>query len=143
MGAIMRQSKSIFWILMGVLVFAGVAAGTMANIKYSIKKIDGTWYVVNEMNRPTPIQAKGNDIVEWTADGSNMSFQFPKESDKIFIHEDGTAVPSGYVINIEDGKKLKLKVKSDAPKGSYEYAVYVTADGTFAEGSSPPILVIY
>lgn len=138
----MRQMKSMVWVLLGVLVIVGAAATTMTNIKYSVKKIDGTWYVVNEQNKPTPINAKGNDMIEWSAEGSDLSFQFPSESNAILTKEDGTALPKGYVVNLKDGKKLKLKVKNDAPKGSYEYAVYVTADGTYAEGSSPPILII-
>ena len=48
----------------------------------------------------------------------------------------------GYTKFVRDGKKLKLKVKDDAPTSTYEYAVFCTADGVFAKGESTPKIII-
>lgn len=60
----------------------------------------------------------------------------------LFTNEDGSPVGDAYVIEVENGKKLTLKVKSDAPSGRYVYSVYVKVGDTFAEGSTPPVMII-
>jgi hypothetical protein len=133
----------ITWV--GILAIALVSTAAVTNmkiVKYSVKKIDAKWYVVNEQNRPLPIEANRNDNIEWTAEGSDMVFQFPQELSVYFTKEDGSSVGEGYYIEVKDGDKLKLKVKNEAPLGRYVYSVLVKKDDTYAEGSSPPILII-
>jgi hypothetical protein len=133
----------ITWV--GLIVIALVSMATVTQIKkikYSVKKIDTKWYVVDEQNKAIPIEANRNDDIEWTAEGSDMVFQFPQELSVYFTKEDGSTAGDGYYIEVKDGDKLKLKVKNDAPLGRYVYSVLVKKDDTFAEGSSPPILII-
>lgn len=137
------KNKIITWVGLIVIAIASTAAVShLAIIKYSVKKIDAKWYVVNEQNRPVPIEANRNDNIEWTAEGSDMVFQFPQQLSVYFTKEDGSSAGEGYYIEVKDGDKLKLKVKNDAPLGRYVYSVLVKKDDTFAEGSSPPILII-
>lgn len=133
----------ITWVALITIGLVSVASVTpLEKIKYTVKKVENTWLVVNEQNKPVAIEANRNDDIEWTAEGSDLIFQFPEELKVYFTKEDGSTVGDGYYINIEDGKKLKLKIKEDAPTGTYVYAVLVKKDGTFAEGSSPPVMII-
>jgi hypothetical protein len=137
------KNTMITWV--GLIVIALVSMATVTQIKkikYSVKKIDTKWYVVDEQNKAIPIEANRNDDIEWTAEGSDMVFQFPQELSVYFTKEDGSTAGDGYYIEVKDGDKLKLKVKNDAPLGRYVYSVLVKKDDTFAEGSSPPILII-
>lgn len=137
------KNTIITWVGLVVIALVSMAAVTqIKKITYSVKKIDAKWYVVNEQNKPMPIEANRNDDIEWTAEGSDMVFQFPQELSVYFTKEDGSSVGTGYYIEVKDGDKLKLKVKNDAPLGRYVYSVLVKKDDTFAEGSSPPILII-
>lgn len=129
-----------------LLLFGVVSLATATNfkkIKYTVKQVENTWFVVNDDNgRPVAIDAERNDDIEWTAEGSDMVFQFPVELSELFTKENGEPVDDDYIIRVQDGKKLKLKVKNNAPKGEYIYSVYVTASETYAEGSSPPVMII-
>ncbi|MGB0347350.1 MAG: hypothetical protein ACPGGA_07685 [Balneolaceae bacterium] len=137
------NKKNYLWIF--ILIFGVVSVATTAprkKIKYSVKLIDTTWFVVDENNNPKAIEADKNDDIEWTAEGSDMTFQFPLSMSTLFTNEDGSPVGDAYVIEVENGKKLTLKVKSDAPSGRYVYSVYVKVGDTFAEGSTPPVMII-
>lgn len=137
------KNTIITWVGIFTIALVSIAAvSQMKKIKYSVKKIDTTWYVVNEQNKPLPIEANRNDNIEWTADGSNMVFQFPEELNVYFTKEDGSSADSSYYVEVENGKKLKLKVKGDAPLGRVVYSVLVKKDSTYAEGSSPPVMII-
>jgi|AntRauTorcE11898_2_1112593.scaffolds.fasta_scaffold18058_2 hypothetical protein len=137
------KNKIITWVaLIAIALVSTASVSQMKKIKYSVKNIDGSWLVVNEQNRPVAIEADKNDDIEWTAEGSDLLFQFPEELSVYFTKEDGTSMGGGYYVSLEDGKKLKLKIKGDAPTGRFIYAVLVKKDGTFAEGSSPPVMII-
>lgn len=141
-GYTMKKTM-ITWVALLAIAFISTASiSHMKKIQYSVKIVDGTWKVVNEQNRPVPIEADKNDDIEWSAEGSDLVFQFPQELSVFFTNEDGTSVGGGYNITVADGKKLKLKVKSNAPVGRHVYSILVKKDGTFAEGSSPPIMII-
>jgi len=133
----------ITWVTLIAIALVTIASVShMKKVKYSVKKIDGTWLVVNEQNRPIALEAKRKDDIEWSADGSDLVFQFPQKLSVYFTKENGTPVDGGYNITVKNGKKLKLKVKDDAPLGRYVYSVLVKKDGVFAEGSSPPIMIL-
>ena len=137
------NKKKYLWIV--ILIFGVVSVASTSNlqkIRYSIKKIDTTWFVVDERNNPKPIEANKNDSIEWTAEGSDMTFQFPVAMSTLFTRENGQSVGDAYIIEVKNGKKLQLKVKANAPAGRYVYSVYVKGAETFAEGSSPPVMII-
>ncbi len=137
------NKKNYLWLFILIFGFVSVAnTAPFKKIKYSVKLIDTTWFVVDETNNPKPIEANKNDNIEWTAEGSDMTFQFPLSMSTLFTNEDGSAVGDAYVIEVKNGKKLKLKVKNNAPAGRYVYSVYVKAGDTFAEGSTPPVMII-
>lgn len=111
--------------------------------KYELKviKVDGEWKVVDATDySKSKVKVKKKDTIIWTVAGSDAYFQFPAN---LFnpVNEADSLV-EGYTKFVRDGKKLKLKVKDDAPAGTYEYAVFCTADGVFAKGESPPKIVI-
>ncbi|MAL19274.1 MAG: hypothetical protein CL670_03800 [Balneola sp.] len=137
------KSKIITWVaLIAVAVVSTASVSQMKKIKYSVKKMDSTWFVVDERNRPLPIEANRKDDIEWSAEGSDLLFQFPDKLSVFFTKEDGSTVGDSYYIEVKDGKKLKLKVKQDAPVGRFVYSILVKKDGTYAEGSSPPVIII-
>lgn len=137
------NTKTILGVAILALATISLASSEyLAKIKYSVKKIDAAWYVVNEQNKPLPIQANRSDNLEWTAEGSDMIFQFPEKLSVFFTKEDGSSAGDSYVVRVKSGKKLKLKVKGDAPLGTYVYSVFVVSDETYAEGSSPPVMII-
>lgn len=111
--------------------------------KYDLKviKIEGVWKVVQASDSSkTEVKVKKKDTIVWIVQGTDTYFQFPA---KLFDPvEASDSLVEGYTKFIRDGKKLKLKVKDDAPAGIYTYAVFCTADGVFAKGESPPIIII-
>lgn len=137
------NKKNYLWLALLIFgVFSIASATNFKKIKYSVKMIDTTWFVVDETNNPKPIEANKNDNIEWTAEGSDAIFQFPVAMSELFTNEDGSSVGDSFIIKIKSGKKLKLKVKNDATPGRYVYSVFVQSAGTFAEGSSPPVMII-
>ena len=137
------STKKITWVAMIAFAMVSIASVLpIKKIKYSVKKIEGTWYVVNEQNKPLPIEANRKDNIEWTAEGSDMVFQFPERLSIYFTKEDGSSVGDSYYIEVDNGKKLMLKVKDSAPIGNHEYSVLVKVDSSYAEGSSPPVMII-
>lgn len=106
-----------------------------------IMKIGDVWKVVDATNHNiTKIKVKRKDTITWTVQSSNAYIQFPEKLFNPVGKED--SLSNGYTKFLKNGKKLKLKVKDDAAPGTYEYAVFVTADGVFAQGDSPPKIII-
>jgi len=111
--------------------------------KYQLKvvKVEGVWRVVDASDYTKfKVRVKKKDTIVWTVEGTDTYFQFPANLFNAVGAKDSLA--GGYTKFVRDGKKLKLKVKDDAPAGTYEYAVFCTADGVFAKGESPPKIVI-
>jgi hypothetical protein len=106
-----------------------------------IMKVGDVWKVVDATNhKKIAVHVKKKDTITWTVQGSNAYLQFP---DKLFNpvgKED--SLKNGYTKFLKSDKKLKLKVKDDAVPGTYEYAVFITTDGVFAQGDSPPKIII-
>ena len=79
------KSKIITWVaLIAVAVVSTASVSQMKKIKYSVKKMDSTWFVVDERNRPLPIEANRKDDIEWSAEGSDLLFQFPDKLSVFF-----------------------------------------------------------
>ena len=107
----------------------------------AIIKIGDNWKVVDANDHAkTKVKVKKEDTIVWSVSGTDAYFQFPLELFDAVSSAD--SLKNGYTKFVKDGKKLKLKVKDDAPAGTYEYAVFCTADGVFAEGDSPPKIII-
>jgi hypothetical protein len=112
-----------------------------ATYNLKVVKVDGVWRVVDASDySKRKVKVKRKDKIVWKAEGSDVYFQF---SNKLFnAVDEADTLSGGYTTFLRDGRKLKLKVKDDAPSGTYEYAVFCTADGVFAQGESPPKIVI-
>ena len=110
-------------------------------IDLKVVKVKGVWRVVDATDYTKfQVKVKKKDKIVWTIEGTDASFQFPTN-----LFDADTPVDSlnnGYTKLVKNGKKLRLKVKADALSGTYEYAVFCTADGVFAQGGSPPRIVI-
>lgn len=78
-----------------------------------------------------PITCKPGEEVEWTCKESDFRIWFPPEHNPL---DPGSET--------SDGRSLKRTVNKDAADGEYQYSMYVFKDGSFAEGNSPPIIII-
>lgn len=110
-------------------------------VELEIVKIDGVWRVVDVTNqKKIVVKVKKKDTIVWTVTGTDATFQFPEG---LFDPaSDADNLPDGYTKFIADGHKLKLIIRDDAPTGTYQYAVFCNADGVFARGDSPPVIII-
>jgi hypothetical protein len=136
------------------VLIAGIAAITLffgfllapappAPKTYELKvvKVEGVWRVVDASDyAKRKIKVKKKDTIVWTAVGTNAYFQFPTS---VFNPKGiSDSLKNGSTKFIADGKKLKLKIRDDAPLGIQVYAVFCSKDGVFAQGESPPRIVI-
>ncbi len=110
-------------------------------VTLKVLKVAGVWQVVDASDstkKPAKVNKKSTII--WDVEGTDTYFQFP---DKLFDPVSATdSLNNGYTKFVKDGKKLKLKVKVNTPLGTYEYAIFCTADGVFAIGGSPPKIIV-
>ena len=106
-----------------------------------VTKLDGVWRVVDANDTSnTQIKVKKKDTIVWEVEGTDAVFQFPLH---LFDPADSAdALTDGYTKTVKAGHKLKLKVRSDAQSGTYEYAVFCKTDGAFARGGSPPKIIV-
>jgi len=106
-----------------------------------IVKVDNIWKVVDATDyTKTTIKVRKKETIIWMAKGTDAYLQLPGKLFNPVDSED--SLKNGYTKFLKNGKRLKLKVKDDALAGTYEYAVFCTADGVFAQGDSPPKIVI-
>ena len=111
--------------------------------KYEMKiiKIEGIWRVVDATDTTkTELKVNRKDTIVWTLEGTNAYFQFPNKLFNPVSQQD--SLKNGYTKFKKDGQKLKLKIKDNAPSGTYAYAIFCTADSTFAQADSPPRIII-
>ncbi len=131
--------------IVAVTLFFGflLAPAPPAPKTYELKvvKIEGIWRVVDASDHSKKkIKVKKKDTIVWTVEGTDAHFQF---STSVFNPKGvSDSLKNGSTKFIADGKKLKLKVKDDAPVGTQVYAVFCSADGVFAQGESPPQIII-
>lgn len=136
---ILLTGSFLLMLLLGMYVVAPSPPAKEYELK--IVKVDGVWKVVDASDySKSKVKVKRKDTIVWTADGTDAYFQF---STRIFnpVGEADSLV-DGYTKFLKDGKKLKLKVKDDAPIGIEIYAVFCTAGQVFAKGESPPTIVV-
>ena len=137
-----------------IILIAGITALTLffgflfvpappAPKTYELKvvKVEGVWRVVDATDySKKKIKVKKKDTIVWNVEGTNAHFQFATSVFKPNSISD--SLRNGSTKFIADGKKLKLKVKDDAPVGIQVYAVFCSEDGVFAQGESPPRIII-
>jgi len=142
------MKNKLFVLIVGIaaitLFFGFLFTPAAPNPKvYELKviKIEGVWSVVDASDySKKKIKVKKKDTIVWTVEGTNAYFQF---SNSVFNPKGvSDSLKNGYTKYIADGKKLKLKVKEDAPVGPQVYAIFCSADSVFAQGESPPKIVI-
>ncbi len=110
----------------------GAAAQTPPTThKLTVKKINNQWKVVVSGTTTTEVKAKPGDKIEWTAEGSDMYFQFLD-----------TNLFGGFTKVVKNGKTLTLSVGNAAKRGVNYYAVFCTASNEYATGGSPPKIII-
>lgn len=81
--------------------------------------------------RVAGIQVAQGDTISWSDPGSDLYFQFM----------DSTLV-GGYTYVLKKGDPpLTLTVKT-AKTGTYQYAIFRSADNSFVVGNSPPVIII-
>ena len=112
-----------------------------AKHELKIMKIGGIWKVVNETDTTKKkVVAQRNDTIIWTAEGTDAYFQFPDSIFKPIGPHD--SLQNGYTKFLRNEKKLSLKIKMNAPLKTYIYAVFCIADSTYAQGDSPPKIIL-
>ncbi len=136
---ILLSGSFLLMVLLGLYLVPASPPAKQYDLK--VVKVDSEWKVVDASDyTKSKVKVKKKDTIIWTAEGTDTYFQFPN---KLFNPVGGEdSLYDGYTKFLKAGKKLKLKIKDDAPAGIYEYAVFCTADGKFAEGESPPKIVI-
>ena len=106
-----------------------------------VVNVKGVWRVVDASDySKRKIKVKKKDTIIWTVEGTNAHFQFATSVFKPKGVSD--SLKNGSTKFIADGKKLRLKVRNDAPIGPQVYAVFCSADDVFAQGESPPQIII-
>lgn len=103
------------------------------------------WKVMNIDNKPPSpvVRVTEGEIVSWKSE-SALAIQFPDNIATIFEPVAPTdSLEYGSMKNVPANTEFKLKVKKGAKKGPIWYAVYVKKAGIFAQGQSPPVIIIY
>ena len=111
------------------------------DVDLKVIKVDGVWKVVLASDySKTKVKVKKNDKITWQVVGTDADFQFPQDLLNPADPED--SLKNGDTKFVDDGKKLKLKVKDSAEPGTYEYSVFCLADSVYAIGGSPPKIIV-
>lgn len=100
--------------------------------RVSIKKMNNKWKSVDARDSSkTAVKCRVGEKVIWDAEESDLYFQFMDET--LF---------GVYTTSIKRGDSLTLTVDSRAKRGTHPYAVFCLSDKEFAEGNSPPKIII-
>ncbi len=99
-------------------------------VDVSITKIDSVWKVVLTGTTNTSVHVVPGQKIVFHAEGTDVYFQFDRDS--LF---------GGHKKFIKNGKKLTLGVGKVA-KGIYTYSAFCLGPMEFAEGGSPPKIIV-
>jgi hypothetical protein len=136
----MKSKRVLLIVSTAIIFFLGSFLGksfilsqnTIKEHELSVRKVKNKWKVVDSQDSTkTKVIAKKNEKIVWTAEGSEVYFQFLDE--KLF---------GDYTKKLKAGQKLKLTIGNKAKSGPNRYAVFCLADSTFATGDSPPEIII-
>jgi len=117
----------------GMLVETGNTEGAetpLADVNVSIKKVGKTWKAVLTGTTNTKVHVVKGQKVIFHAEGTDVYFQFSSKS--LF---------GGHDKYVKSGQKLTLGVGQVA-KGVYTYAAFCTGPKAFAQGDSPPKIIV-
>ncbi len=104
----------------------------LPTINLTIKKVGNTWKVVDSRTDTTKGRAKRNQKIIFTAVGTDAYLQF--DDMKLF---------GGYTYHLKDGQPSPpMVVKNNAPQGTYTYAAFCYGPKVYAEGDSPPKIIV-
>ena len=118
------------------LVLAGFTGGPNhpqtppKDVHLSVKLVGNVWKVVLTGTTNTVVRVVRGQKIIFHAEGSDVYLQF--DNDKLF---------GGNTRTIKNGKTLTLGVGIVA-KGVYTYAAFCTTPMIFAEGDSPPKIIV-
>jgi hypothetical protein len=100
------------------------------DVELSIMKVGNVWKVVLTGTTETEVRVVEGQKVIFHAVGSDVHLQF--DNDKLF---------GGHTRVIKAGRTLTLGV-GQVEKGVYVYAAFCTTPGVFAQGGSPPKIIV-
>jgi hypothetical protein len=125
-------------IVIVLALFANISLVNSANalssneVKLLITKIGNKWKVVDVSDTTkTKIKVKKGQKITWTAQGTDAYFQFMD-----------TELVGKFKHGLKDGKSISLKIGKKAKVGVNNYAVFCLTDFEFAEGGSPPEIIV-
>jgi hypothetical protein len=100
------------------------------DVNISITKVDSVWKAVLTGTKITEIHVVPGQKVIFHAEGTDVFFQF--DSDTLF---------GGHAKSIKNGKKLTLGV-GKVQKGIHTYSAFCVGPQVYAEGDSPPKIIV-
>lgn len=117
------------------LLFAGFGQQSQKkpapkDVNVSITKVGKIWKAVLTGTATTAVHVNPGDKVIFHAEGTDVYFQF--DNDQLF---------GGHNKSLKNGKKLTLGVGQVA-KGVYTYSAFCTGPKVFAQGDSPPKIIV-
>jgi plastocyanin len=104
-----------------------VEAGAKQNVQVVIEKVGEVW-------RAPDVHVKPGHAVTWTVHGSAGHLQCTTEN--MFEGEEWSS------FSIPPNGSRSRKLSGSLPPGEYHYSVFIQKDLVFAEGSSPPKLIV-
>lgn len=128
--------RTMLRLLSVVLLTAAVSIVTFGqqttpkDVNLSVKMVGNVWKVVIAGTTQTEVRVVQGQKVIFNAEGSDVYIQF--DNDQLF---------GGHTKTIKNGKKLTLGVGKVA-KGVYTYSAFCSGPGVFAEGGSPPKIIV-
>ena len=111
------------------------------NIDLKIVKIKNVWKVVPaKRTLNNTVLASRGDTITWSAVGTDAHFQFPMN---VFTPvTKAHFLAGGYTKQLRSGKILSLKIMQNVAIDVVVYSVFCTPDNVYAEGSTPPKIII-
>ena len=139
-----KSRKSIGMIMIMVFFISIISCDNDA-ITFNLEVVEtqnNIWRIVDSQgnNRGT-LEVIPNDVVNWTASGSDLEFRFQTDIRNYFEYENNH-FNDGRTQTLNDGDTLSLTIRDNAPKDTLVYQVYVAIADTFVVGNSPPVMII-
>ena len=98
-----------------------------------VKKVNANWKVVPLTGSDSTLRVHPGDDITLTAIDSDLYLQFPDAN--IFKKNE-------YKHVILKGTAKTVTLKDDAELGRYVYAAFCMASKDYADGNSPPVMII-
>ena len=126
------SSLIVIFIFASLFLTTNVKAMPKDEVNLLITKIDNKWKVVDASDTTkTEIKARRGYKITWTARGTDAYFQFMDEK-----------LVGKFKHSLKDGKSISLNIGNNAKIGANNYAIFCVKDLEFAEGGSPPVIIV-